>query len=579
MIVACSAPPLPPVVMPQAKAQVLPAAVAFGRIAKETTRRLTVRNVGGEGSVLGVRVEPLSTPDFTFVLSGETAPVAIDVTATAASAGFKATTLEIVTTAGTVTVPVSADVAPTEGCELQVSTRQLDFGAVTAARTLEVTVRNAGAGVCTLARAELVPVTPVFSVAADQLPLQVLPGEARPLSVRATPIAGVRGRITATLRLGEVEVALAATLGVPCITVLPDDLDFGTVRQGCGSPARTVAIYDSCASGLLTRIEMLARAPEFQFVSTPTVPARLSSTPALFRVAYRPSDPGSDTGALQLVIDGVDYVVTVRGIGEPAPVQTDTFHIAPRSKTDLLVVLDNSASMASHRASVAKNLDWLLLSWLYSGVDLQLGLTSSEPGGPVYAVTSDSPDAGAVFSAKVAAIGTSGSDTTQLLASAVAALDGGFGRPGAQLSVLTISDSDDRSPLPVATYVSQLNAVKPNLYLYPVGPERVTAPAGCSYDGPGGQLRSKSAAVLLGGFAEDICDPNWASAFQPIAHFGAHWFFHLTGTPAAGTLRVTVNGQTPPVGAWRYEGLTNAVIFTFPPEPGSTVVFTYDLEC
>lgn len=568
LLVACSSPAPPdlPVAYPRLGPQ--PREISFGRITSPQTRRLTVRNIGDTGSVLRVDEVRLDSGDFVVEGTPGVAPFTLDVTATAATPGFKSAELELVGNSGTVRVALSAEVVPYLPCELQLSTPRIDFGLVSEVETLAFELRSTSLGACALSQFELTGST-VFSFPSGQLPLEVFPGEVATLRVRVTPALSLQGAQTGTLRIGALRLELVATLALSCLTITPNDFDFGTVRIGCASLPRSFAIYNVChAPVALSSVRKLGDA----FHLPPSLPGSFApgSAPGFLRVEFRPVDAGPSSGAIILTVDQlgqpVDHVVTLRGAGDGFTMNTDTFRIVAPPKVDLLVVLDDGASMAPRRMSVAENLDRILENQLWAGSDLNLGLTtSSADGGLVGPVLSSrAPMLRDLFAQQLASVGFTGPDAPPLLASAVAAAPG-LRRDGGFLSVLSISDGDDRSPLPVATYTLQL-------------------PGSFSAIGPkadGGQPRAQAAVTARNGLAGDIADPRWSDAFT----FGTigqpeRTDFFLTAAPVPGTLQVKVNGVDPPAGAWSYDAVKNAIVFppgTLPDD--AILVVTYDVRC
>jgi hypothetical protein len=144
------------------------------------------------------------------------------------------------------------------------------------------------------------------------------------------------------------------------------------------------------------------------------------------------------------------------------------------------------------------------------------------------------------------------------------------------------------------SYVAQLAALKssPSQFSFNiVGPTPFAPPAGCSYDGPAGAPRLVSALTPFG-MAQDICDPNWESAWEPFDRppKGRQSHFYLTATPdlmAGRSLIVSEDGVTiAPItsgGAvvWTYSPNENAVIFEpmFVPMPGTGLTITYETSC
>mgnify|MGYP001420207243 CR=1 FL=1 len=578
--VACSPGTSPRLPVPQPRLQVQPERVDFLRIVEPASRQLKIRNVGDPGTELVLEPPRLESADFTVSDS-------LVVTATAATPGFKAAELVLVSNGGTVRVPLGADVVPLEPCVFLVSPAQLDFGLVTAPaiKSANVTVRSSGAGACFISDVEIVG-SSVFSVPAAQLPLQLLPGQERLLRVDATP--GAAGQHKATLRIGPHQVRLVATVPGACLTISPSDLDFGTVQQRCPSPRRTFAIYNTCVAPVTVASYGLLAAggvqpgtpscpgptpcPEFFIDGTPSFEAGTQfvagAAPHTFALRYKPLDVGPDTGAFLLRVlqngETVDYVVTVRGTGDVYVQQTDSYLVGRRPAVNLLLVLDDGPAMAGLRSSVTQNLEAFADYWFGGAFDTRIGVTtSSGDGGLLGPVISDrTPNARALFAQQLALIGVNGTATPPLLEIAVAA-SSAMARDGGHLGVISVSASDDASPAPVQTYTAQLDSFST------VGPEL-----------DGGQPRARAAATELNGVIEDIHTPNWHFAFRSnIGLPRSPWTFHLTAEPASAPV-VSVDGVPAPAGSWSFNSVMNAIVFQpFSIPEGSTVTVTYDVTC
>jgi hypothetical protein len=189
------------------------------------------------------------------------------------------------------------------------------------------------------------------------------------------------------------------------------------------------------------------------------------------------------------------------------------------------------------------------------------------------------------------------------LAPAVAALtaplitsdNAGLIRTDAVLSVVSVSDADDQSPLPVAFYVNQLlnikGAQKASMFSYnSIGPYLPSAPGGCSYDQTG--PRSLAAVVATNGVKEEICTPDWSKALEQIGKFtfGFRTNFYLTSSPDLSSgkqVDVRIDGvKLEPLDSrgaqvWTYDSTGNSVNFEplFVPEPGKTLTITYFVAC
>src|SRR4029079_5465085 len=111
-------------------------------------------------------------------------------------------------------------------------------------------------------------------------------------TVNQTTITQALGKVTffmSSITAPKGQVDLSASIAQGCLTIAPNDLDFGTVQKGCNSTTRTFSIYNTCTTGVtINSFSMQAAAgqkagqssacpgpsdcPEFLLVSTPTIP-------------------------------------------------------------------------------------------------------------------------------------------------------------------------------------------------------------------------------------------------------------------------------------------------------------------
>jgi hypothetical protein len=164
----------------------------------------------------------------------------------------------------------------------------------------------------------------------------------------------------------------------------------------------------------------------------------------------------------------------------------------------------------------------------------------------------------------------------------------GFLRPDAALDVIVVSDEDDQSKDPVATYVAFLEALKgPGaqalVRLHAVAGD---LPDGCdtSLDWAQAGTRYHQATQATGGTFAGICQSNLDAA---LAEVGAQPYqprvtFPLSGRPWQESLSVTVDGVACAEG-WTYTDAGSAIVFdrTGPclPAPGVEVVVRYFESC
>lgn len=541
-------------------------------------------------------------------------------------------------------ITVTADAVMLPPCDVEITPSALGFGllAPPTSRDLAFTVRNRLTGpndVCLLSNLELGPETgtpagmpPVFSLIGAPFVADLQPGESRQIGVRAWPQgmvpsspAPVVGKVSFTLAnpvSPVVELPLTATIGQPCLAIFPSSFDFGTVAMGCSSAERTFQLSNTCGANVVIDASSMSPAGEFVVGNglSPGTQVSTGAAPLTFSLRYRPLDAAADLGAFRLhVTEGglpQDYVVPLKGTGDLFGLNTQTIVGNVSPKTDVLLVLDDSCSMAPRHAALAQGLMGFFQSATTNQVDFHFGVTNTELSGPTAALAgtlhatdagvkilrSTTPQLQAAF-AELVNVGTSGSvesclePATRALTSpniTDPAKNAGFLRDDATLSVLCLTDARDQAPGPPTGYLNQLLNVKgvqrPGAFTYSViGPFLPMAPAGCVYDDPNDGVHDFVVAQT-GGAKAEICSTDWSPALQSLARsFGLRTDFVLASRPDL-TFPIVVEldgvavppvdpGQMVPI--WHYALLSNSIIFEprYVPEPGKTLTITYRVPC
>ncbi len=207
----------------------------------------------------------------------------------------------------------------------------------------------------------------------------------------AGPLVGMLTFKTSSSSRPYVELPIQASFETHCLTIAPDDLDFGAVVGGCEPPSRSFGLYNLCSHEIVLSNVSMQGSSEFSVISGPAIPVeglriQPAQSPVAFQVKYTPTDIGADNGAIALDVSSADkhatYVVSTSGRGDIPGLQTDTYLQDPLPKADLLFVIDNSPSMTAYQQSVAANLDALLQHALQTGVrgvDFQIAVISADP--------------------------------------------------------------------------------------------------------------------------------------------------------------------------------------------------------
>ena len=404
-----------------------------------------------------------------------------------------------------------------------------------------------------------------------------------------------------------------------CIVFTPTDVDFGTVQTGCRSTQLAFTIRNVCAFPI-TLSALGVSGAGFTNSSPTPLPATMGAGSSLsFTVTFAPTITGRANGIL---VAGANYMsgtfayqTSVTGTGATSPLNQDRFTIP--TKTDVVLIVDNSGSMAARQMALGSSANAFLAYAFSANVDFNLGVTTTDmmaatdsgrfQGLPaVRVLRSSTPNLLQTFNQRVN-VGTLGSGIEEMFRPAVAALspalltttNTGFLRADAALSVLAFTDAVEQSPGLTSDYVRQLLAVKGlarrNQFSFSfVGPTLLTPPTGCQYDGNAPDPRQIEMIAGTGGISSEICNVGNTLAWRTEATrvgqavFGgrATWFLNARPSPAtASSLTVTLNGVAIPEVAgprnWTYDAARNAVVFETRtlPAPGQTVGVDYSVAC
>lgn len=253
---------------------------------------------------------------------------------------------------------------------------------------------------------------------------------------------------------------------------------------------------------------------------------------------------------------------------EPSTIQDD-FIQRPAAASDILFVIDDSASMGEEQQNLVDNFD-AFAQWIDgSDVDWHLGvvrgdLSSGSPnpygqlvGSPSYLQAST--DAASSLTSRVTQVGESGSGVCEsgLEAAFLAIADSinggynaGFYRPEASLVVIIVSDEDDQTPSRCsltaggisgwARWFTSLKANPDDSLLgiiagFDTGDN--TTPAGCTSglgDAVAGDTYRAAADAIDGTVTWSICSSDWEPALAElgIAAAGLTREFNLSRVPA-----------------------------------------------
>ncbi len=267
--------------------------------------------------------------------------------------------------------------------------------------------------------------------------------------------------------------------------------------------------------------------------------------------------------------------------------------VVEERRSDVLFVVDDSASMSEEQALLAANFSAFLAVMESADADWQLGvtttdITTSTSGllrGGIFSPTS--PDL-LVAVASAVAVGSAGSRDEAGLEAAAQAVDGrnaGFVRVDSDLHVVVFSDEDDGSVGDVGTFVEAYTRAS-GTGLAQVHGVVGDLPAGCasgsSAAGPGS--RYVEAIALTEGWRESICTADYSELLGRVglSAVGLPETFHLLAVPQPDTLRVWVDDiemYAREVDGYTYDAGANAIVFhgRAVPRPGMEVGITYEV--
>jgi hypothetical protein len=421
-------------------------------------------------------------------------------------------------------------------------------------------------------------------------------------------------------------VPLAGQGDLSCFFLSPATADFGATVMGCSIPAQNVYAVNHC-DHTVTVNSISTVGPFSTSTMAPFTVASQTATP--IAVNYSAPSIGDDVGTL--------YVGTSEN---PKPLQAGLTGGAQNAgtvfdqwdqstpKVDLLIVIDNSGSMAEEQRALAANLDHLWNRIALANADFHIAVTTTGmdpytagwaqcPGGanggeggrffPVdnshpRLLTPTTPDVkNALF--KNTAVGLChwkeqftepvvAALTDPLISSAKAPgtpwpADGnlGFLRNDARLALLAVSDADDdvdiSNPPPVSYLIGQLRQIKHGA-LDLVSFAGIVPMTVCSTAEAMG-TRYAQIASALGGQVFDICNLSNMGAMLDAAV--GNLMLPLTSFPLSQKPRdptqivVTVNGVV--VTDWSYDPVGNRIVFPASdvPPPGSRITAKYQPAC
>lgn len=386
------------------------------------------------------------------------------------------------------------------------------------------------------------------------------------------------------------------------LIALPGSLHFGEVATGCQSRTWTVTLR-TLTEVTITGLKIESGAADAYILGSPPPPFTISpDQPANVAVRYRPSAQGAQPSNLLIKSNAVNrspnseyLVVPLTGVGTASSAQIDTFS---GSKSDVLFVIDDSGSMADEQAALAANAGRFLGLARDHGVDFQVGVvttdTDSRPGELRGAtkIVRNGPNAESDFAAIVSGLGTYGSGMEKGLDAIVKALsppkindpalNAGFLRHDATLTLVVISDEDDYSAGSSEQYATILETLKGAEHKDRVSFVAMVGDAGgCTTADEG--TRYLDVRSRLGGAFISICSGDWGDVADELGRlaFGRQAPYRLSRPAVAETIQVKVEGQISTRPDWSYDTASNAVVFdeAHRPAADAAVTVAYEAAC
>lgn len=276
--------------------------------------------------------------------------------------------------------------------------------------------------------------------------------------------------------------------------------------------------------------------------------------------------------------------------GNSGSTKTETFsQVGKGGLLDILIVIDNSSSMAEEQNNLATKLDPLLSN--IADADWRIGVTTTDPADPCIRglISKNDPNYQTAFQTAIQA-GEGGSNTEMGIRMAVEGLkcsSPNWIREDSTIAVLIVSDEDNcgtkgilckNDPWTSEDYlIDHLNSIRTvgtdarvyGLFWHPNTPSSACKEAA---------FRAHVYADAVsnsGGTSGSICDGDYSSTLQAISSNISTILkdqFNLAHTPVPGTLEVRVDGSLMTSG---YTLTGKVVEFSVAPSVSSSIAFTY----
>ncbi len=325
---------------PSCEIQVVPDVVQFGNIGQDrtSTQSVFVRNIGELACTFtsaDIR-EPAGsfTRNLVSLAGGDVLQPQqsgqVDVTfAPTAVNGVENGFLDVVTddpVNPAIAVPLEGTSVEVTPCFLEAQPTALNFGVQPILHSVErtVTLTNVGTDSCILKHAQLAAGAPDFTVLEPALPITPVPSGSS-VGVVATFRPQSAGSKTGTARITyklfgfgnpdqTLDVPLSGQAQAPCISVTPQDIDYGTVAAGATAD-RDVTVRNCGGVDLSIRGVSLRTGsdPGFAVSAAPAVPTVIAAGAAeTVTVRAAPQAAGAMFGTLEVLSDVDPQLVSLR---------------------------------------------------------------------------------------------------------------------------------------------------------------------------------------------------------------------------------------------------------------------------
>lgn len=530
-----------------------------------------------------------------------------------------------------VLVPLHASARDLGPCSYEVFPEELDFGAVSVDRQVQLgfAIRNVGENACAIANMRMAGSSSgAYSVEAFNSRL-LEPGEQMVVAVTFRPdgdglYAGrVQFDVTSPDR-PRGEVHLIGRGVAACLEIDPHQLSYGTVGLACHPPTRSVNVRNTCGTSVEIRRAYVGAGATDQFRLASGGSSRTLAPGEQVRldVTYEPTEEGVDAAPLyvETSVSSSPFLVGLDGRASLRPMRSDTFEQPFEEMVDVLIVMDNSGSMMDIQDFIGGNFERFMSGALSRGIDFQIAVTTTGlwgyrggwsecPGGvdggeagrffPVdnsrpRILTPTTPGLIEAFDYNVH-VGIchwweEGLEAARLALSPPLINnetapnhpepnDGnaGFLREEARLVVIYISDEEDHGTASPQTYVDHLRSLKPGR------PDLVRAHAIVGFPScplsPSPGHRYMEVVNAMGGVIEDVCNPDWGGVLDRISEetFDPQTVYPISEMPDGRDISVSIDGvpvdPVAPDGSrvWRFDptiGDYGAVVFEEGHAPG-----------